>query len=205
MHDDVWDDAAGRWVPDRWEALVDAATAYRDRVAASVDGPVPVYGTPGWATADDDVKAVAQARHDQAAAVERGRQVSAVMAARTSSVAAHRALMNAITDEQAGVRAARVSLPTPLQDDVIAQRAADAELRRDTPRPWDPGYAESFAARAQDQRASLDADLDAVCSAVRAAARAAEVTSGEDAATDDDAEDHPAAPADDDGADDTDH
>lgn len=141
---------AGRWVPDKWERLVEAVTEHRDRVAASVDGPVPLFGTPEWVAAADEVKAASQARAEQVRAVEQGKQVSARMAADPVSVASHRAMLRWIGEDTPPLQ-----MPTPLREDVRAQREADAERRRSLPQPWEDGYAESFASKVPAPRSPL--------------------------------------------------
>lgn len=144
---------AGEWARDEWDRRVDEVIAYRDELAAHL-GPVPVFGSAEWAAAPAHIKAASHARHEQAVAVERGRQVSQRMAADPVSVASHRAMMAAL--EQGDTRAAAVTI-TSLPADVIAQRETDAARRAEAPRPWEAGYAESLGI---PQQRAADADCD---------------------------------------------
>ena len=47
--------SAGDWRPDEIDQRVRTVIEHRDRVAHAVDGPVPVFGSPEWATAVEQV------------------------------------------------------------------------------------------------------------------------------------------------------
>lgn len=177
MIDCWWDGEQWR---DEWDERVAAVTAERDRVAASVDGPVPLYGSREWAAADERIRAASQARYEQAVAVARGREVSDRMAAGSAVRAAH---AQAQKDQAAAL--ARLS---PLPEAVREQRAADAQRRAEVPRPWEDGYADSFA-HIPEPRTPGDVDLDAAIACAAAAVHAAERGRREPAA--DDAEGDP--------------
>jgi hypothetical protein len=73
---DHWDEAAGDWVPDEWDVKARAVIDYRNRIADSVEGPVPEIGTPEWAAADWRTQTAAYARHERDVATARGKEIS---------------------------------------------------------------------------------------------------------------------------------
>jgi hypothetical protein len=89
MHDDVWDEQAQDWMPDAIDRQARAIIDYRDRIAASVDGPVPTFGTPEWAAADPQTQAAAAARHERDVAAAQGAKISNRMAAEAGERSDH--------------------------------------------------------------------------------------------------------------------
>jgi hypothetical protein len=178
MHDDVWDDEADDWKPDEWDRKVHAVLAWRDRVADSVDGPVPEFGSPEWAAADEHTQAAAYARHERATAEVRGRAISDRMAAEAARRAADRDAQREMGAEWARRGYSRTVLPASVR----AQRADDHARRAGTPRPWEDGYNDSFptAPVVPAQRQSSDtrecvqrATAAAACAAARQSTRVA--------------------------------
>ncbi|GAA0897636.1 hypothetical protein [Pseudonocardia zijingensis] len=178
MHDDVWDDETGDWKPDEWDRKVHAVLAWRDRVADSVDGPLPEVGSPEWAAADERTQAASHARHERAAGLARGRAVSDRMAAEAARRAADRADQQAIAAEWARRGYGR----DPLATSVRAQREAAHARRTEAPKPWDDDYTTSFPAdpavpaqrTASDTRGCVQRAATAVaCAAAGRAVRAA--------------------------------
>jgi hypothetical protein len=66
---------------DEWDERVHAVIEYRDRVADSVAGNVPLFGTAEWASADPATQAASQARFERARDEARGREISDRIAA----------------------------------------------------------------------------------------------------------------------------
>jgi hypothetical protein len=132
----------GRWAPDKLDQRVNAIIDYRDRIAASVDGPVPEYGSPEWAHADPETQAASAARHERAVAAAQGEAISNRMAAATGE---RQDLVDSSHAVSAYWRAHRESMPMSAR--AVEQRAADRERRQVSPKPWEAGYAESFPAK----------------------------------------------------------
>lgn len=67
--------------PDEWDVKARAVIDYRNRIADSVEGPVPEIGSPEWAAADWRTQTAAYARHERDVAAAQGKAVSNRMAA----------------------------------------------------------------------------------------------------------------------------
>lgn len=66
---------------EEWGVKARAVIDYRDRIADSVDGPVPEIGTPEWSAADWRTQTAAYARHERDVAAAQGKAISNRMAA----------------------------------------------------------------------------------------------------------------------------
>lgn len=174
---DEWDEEAGDWKPDEWDRKVHAVLAWRDRVADSVDGPVPVFGTSAWAAADERTQVVSYARHERDVAAARGKSISNRMATEAAARVADRDAQR----EMAAEWTRRGYSRAPLSPETSAQRLADRERRASTPRPWEDGYAESLGSpeipsprRPDDAKESVQrASTAAACATARQDANAA--------------------------------
>src|SRR5688500_14279884 len=58
-------DQRGDWRPDEWDLKARAIIDYRDRIADSIDGPVPAFGSPEWAAAGWRTQLASYARHER--------------------------------------------------------------------------------------------------------------------------------------------
>jgi hypothetical protein len=137
---DEWDEQAADWRPDEWDRRVHAVLDYRDRVANSVDGPVPAFGSPEWAAADERTQAAAYARHEREVAAAQGVAISNRMAA----VSARREAQGEAEKAMAAEWARRRYSDQQLRPSTREQRVADREHRAERPKPWEDGYAASF-------------------------------------------------------------
>jgi hypothetical protein len=171
---DEWDEKAGDWRPDEWDRKVHAVLAYRDRVADSVDGPVPAIGTAEWAAADERTQAAAYARHEREVAAAQGRGVSDRMAA----VSARREAQGEAEKAMAGEWARRRYSDQQLRPSAREQRDADREHRDALPKPWEDEYVASFPGSvvpAQRQAADTRGSVQRASTATACATAAREV------------------------------
>jgi hypothetical protein len=137
---DEWDEEAGDWKPDEWDRKVHAVLAWRDHIADSVDGPVPEFGTPEWAAADERTQAAAFARHEREVAAAQGVAISNRMAA----VSARREAQGDAEKVIATEWARRHYSEQQLRPSTREQRNADQARRVTAPKPWEDGYDDSF-------------------------------------------------------------
>lgn len=133
MHDDVWDEQTQDWRPDETDRRVHAILDYRDSVAASVDGPLPQFGTPEWATADPQTQAAAAARHERDVAAAQGVKVSNRLAAEAAERRDHAESRQQMSVEYTRRRYAH----TTLSEGERARRTAQQAWRENRARPSD--------------------------------------------------------------------
>lgn len=159
MVTDSWDEDAQDWRPDDWDVKAYVVIDYRDRMASSVAGPVPSFGTQEWAKADPQTQAASYARHERDVAAAQGPAISNRMAAEAARRQAHREAVQDMSKEWTRGRYANQILPTATRE----QRVADKAYREQQPKPWEDGYAASIPR----QRAASDTSR-AVAQAINA-------------------------------------